>query len=296
MGHCNVKDLQKLPAVVEGIELTDKNADTTCDVCCIGKQTRAAVPKERSDSSRAKVPLERVFTDVAGPIEPQSIDGDNYVIAFVDDYSGMVFHYFMKNKSGATEALQKFICDVSSVGKIKTIRSDNGGEYVADTFNKVMRDQGIKHEYTAPHTPQQCGVAERSWRSTFNTARCMLADSGLPKYLWPYAVATSGYTRNRCYQQRSHSTAYELFYGKRPNLQHMIPFGTECFVYTEGNKPKLAARSTKAKFVGYAGGSPAYHVYSNRSVKTSRNVQFSVARELVSSEGGSNTQHAIRQA
>ena len=188
MGHCNVKDLQKLPDVVEGIELTDKNADTTCDVCCIGKQTRAAVPKERSDSSRATAPLERVFTDVAGPIEPQSVDGDNYVIVFVDDYSGMMFHYFMKNKSGATEALQKFICDVSSVGKIKIIRSDNGGEYVADTFNKVLRDQGIKHEYTAPHTPQQCGVAERSWRTTFNTARCMLADSGLPKYLWPYAA------------------------------------------------------------------------------------------------------------
>ena len=107
-------------------------------------------------------------------------------------------------------------------------------------------------------------------------------------------MATSGYTRNRCYQQRTNSTAYELFYKKRPSLQHMIPFGTECFVYAEGNKPKLAARSTKGRFVGYAGDSPAYHVYSNKSVKTSRNVQFSVARGLVTSEGGQ--QHSTQSA
>ena len=291
MGHCNVRDLQQLPAVVDGIKLSDSSTDISCEVCCIGKQTRAAVPKQRE---RAKAPLELVFTDVAGPIAPQSINGDKYVIVFIDDYSGMMFHYFMKHKSDATEALRKFICDVSNVGRVKAIRSDNGGEYTADSFNQVMHDKGIKHEFTAPHTPQQCGVAERSWRSTFNAARCMLADSGMPKFLWPYAVATSGYTRNRCYQQKSHSTAYELFYGKRPNLQHMIPFGTDCFVYAEGNKSKLAARSTKGKFIGYAGDSPAYHVYSEQSVKASRNVHFITDREQVSSEGGQQ-QHTAPQ-
>ena len=60
--------------------------------------------KNRNPDVRSKVPLELVHTDLAGPIEPMSKEGFRYSIAFTDDYSGVVFVYFLKNKSDTVEA------------------------------------------------------------------------------------------------------------------------------------------------------------------------------------------------
>ena len=140
----------------------------------------------------------------------------------------------------------------------------------------MLIKQSIKHELSSPHTPQQNGTAERSWRAAFNIARCLLLDSELPKNLWSYALLTSGYTRNRCYQQRTGSTPYELFTGRRPNLRNMVVFGTKCFVYNGNQKRKLDDPSHEGVFIGYDRESPAYLIYNrdSRAVKKSRNVKF----------------------
>ena len=85
---------------------------------------------------------------------------------------------------------------------------DNDGEYLGE-FKDVRIKQSIKHELSSPYTPQQNGTAERSWRTAFDMARCLLLDSELPKNLWSYALLTSGYTRNCCYQQRTGSMPYQ---------------------------------------------------------------------------------------
>ena len=121
-------------------------------------------------------------------------------------------------------------------------------------------------------------------------ARCLLLQSGLPKYMWTYALATSGYIRNRCYVQRTRSTPYELFTGKRPNLKNMVPFGTKCFVYVEIHKRKLDDRSQKGVFVGYDRESPAYLVYDRSTcvVRKSRNVKFDTISALCDPVGVDN--------
>ena len=45
--------------------------------------------------------------------------------------------------------------------KILKIRSDNGTEFKNYTLDEFLSDEGIKHQYSAPYTPQQNGVAER---------------------------------------------------------------------------------------------------------------------------------------
>ena len=44
--------------------------------------------------------------------------------------------------------------------KIKTLRSDNGGEYTLKNSNGFCKDAGIKRELTTPYNPQQNGVVE----------------------------------------------------------------------------------------------------------------------------------------
>ena len=109
----------------------------------------------------------------------------------------------------------------------------------------------IKNKYTAPYTPQQNGVAERKWRTMFNVARCMLHDAKLPRNIWPYAIATNSYVRNRCFCQSTGRTRYELFTGNKPSISNMVPSGTKFSIYTKGLKAKLDDISHRGIFVGY---------------------------------------------
>jgi transposase InsO family protein len=44
---------------------------------------------------------------------------------------------------------------------VKSLRSDNGGEYISNKFKDFCYKEGILRELIAPHNPQQNGVAER---------------------------------------------------------------------------------------------------------------------------------------
>ena len=70
--------------------------------------------------------------------------------------------YLLKSKD---EAIEKFVQYKSEVEnqlskKIKVLRSDRGGEYES-SFAEFCAQHGIKHERTAPSSPQQNGIAER---------------------------------------------------------------------------------------------------------------------------------------
>ena len=68
-GHCNIQDVLKLPAVVKGMNITDKTSKI-CETCTLGKMTefRSRLPDEK-----AKLPLELVHCTLAGPVDPVSI-------------------------------------------------------------------------------------------------------------------------------------------------------------------------------------------------------------------------------
>ena len=279
-GHCNIQDVLKLPAVVKGMNITDKTSKI-CETCTLGKMTefRSRLPDEK-----AKLPLELVHCDLAGPVDPVSIDGYRYALSFTDDYSGLIMTYFLKQKSDTVEATKKFLADVSPFGKVKCLRSDltvkrlrsdNGSEFISKEFEALLVSHGIRHEKSAPHSPHQNGTAEMSWRSLFEMGRCLLIEAKLPKYLWTYAVLTASYIRNRCYNVRLHKTPYEAFTGVKPSVQNMNIFGTVCYAYVQ-EKKKLDPRSEKGLSLGYDKYSPAYFVYfpETHKIKKVRRVVF----------------------
>ena len=107
--------------------------------------------------------------------------------------------YILKHKGEVLQRFQewKALVEKSSGRKIKTLRSDNGGEYTSTEFTSFLTKEGIKHELTIPHTPQQNGVAERLNRTLIEGVRTMLADSKLPHRFWAEALSTAVYLRNR---------------------------------------------------------------------------------------------------
>ena len=269
-GHCNMRDVSKLENVVEGMKIAHKDFD--CSTCTIGKMPSF---RNREADRRAVNVLDLVHCDLAGPIDPVAKDGFRYAISFVDDYSGINMTYFLKSKSDTSKAAEKFIADCSPYGKIKRLRTDNGTEFTSAEFKALLVKNQIKHEKSAPYSPHQNGTVERTWRSIFDMARCLLLESNLQKYLWTYAVMTAVHIRNRCFNPRIDKTPYEAFTGHKPNVSGMHIFGTTCFAQIQ-NPKKLDARSERGIFVGYDRESPAYLVYFRETgqIKKVRCVKF----------------------
>jgi len=64
---------------------------------------------------------------------------------------------------------------------VKALRTDNGGEYIAEDFEQYLKVNGISHQLAVRKTPEQNGVAERFNRTIVEMVRAMLSDSGLAK-------------------------------------------------------------------------------------------------------------------
>jgi IS30 family transposase len=58
--------------------------------------------------------------------------------------------------------LKKFLIRAQNEfdAKVKKIRSDNGTEFKNTQVEDFLDEEGIKHEFLAPYTPQQNGPAE----------------------------------------------------------------------------------------------------------------------------------------
>ncbi|KAI3754743.1 hypothetical protein L1987_54533 [Smallanthus sonchifolius] len=85
-------------------------------------------------------------------------------------------------KDETADILQYLILSLESIYKLKVrrIRSDNGTEFKNNLMELFCLKRGIRHEFSAPYTPQQNGVAERKNRTLIETARTMLSDAKLP--------------------------------------------------------------------------------------------------------------------
>lgn len=274
MGHCNYEDILKLQDVTVGMHIkgTKRRPEKECDVCIQGKLTQT---RNREPVEKVKAPLEMVNTDLAGPVPNESIAGFKYMQSFTDVCTGAAFVYFLKAKSDALQATEKFLADVAPYGRVKCIRSDNGTEYTNREFQELLRKNRIRHETSCPYSPHQNGIAEREGRTLFEMARCTLIDSNLPKSLWHYAVQEAAFTRNRCFNKHTGTTPYTAMTGKKSDLSKMHKFGAVCYAYQQ-NRGKLDARAEKGLFVGHDKGSPALLVYypSTGKVQKNRLVKF----------------------
>ena len=130
-------------------------------------------------------------------MQTTSIGGAKYFVTFIDDYSRCCAVYFIKEKSEVLDKFKEFQTATNAGSQIECLRSDNGGEYSSREFHEYLHENGIRHEFTVPNSPQQNGVAERMNRTLIESARSMLAHAGLSNEYWAEAVSTAAYVRNR---------------------------------------------------------------------------------------------------
>ena len=135
-----------------------------CSVCEEGKSHRLPFPTQQI--RRATKKLELVHTEICGPMHTDLMNGSKYFILFIDDFSRYTWIHFMKMKSEAFQMFIKFkaLAKKETNLKIKTLRSDNGAEFLSNQFQEFLQQNGIIHQLSAPYSPQQNGVYERKNR------------------------------------------------------------------------------------------------------------------------------------
>jgi transposase InsO family protein len=84
--------------------------------------------------------------------------------------------FFVFDKSEVQGKVKTFIRRAQSEFEltIKKVRSDNGSEFRNTNVEEFLDEEGIKHEFSAPYTPQQNRVVERKNRTLIEMAKIML--------------------------------------------------------------------------------------------------------------------------
>ena len=147
--------------------------------------------------------------------------------------------------------------------KLKALRTDNGGEYTSKEFETYLKQNGIRHEWTVPKTPEQNGVAERMNRTIVETARCMLAEAKLPRKFWAEAVSMAVYLRNRSSTTAvSGMTPFEALTGDKPCVDILRVFGCLAYVHVpKDERRKFDSKSKRCILLGYGSETKAYRLY-----------------------------------
>jgi transposase InsO family protein len=139
--------------------------------------------------------------DLLGPIANLSIGGGKYGLVIVNDFTRFTWVFFLHDKSKIQGTLKHFLRRSQNEFnlRIKKIRSDNGTEFKNLQAEEFLKGEGIKHEFSAPYTPQQNGVVERKNMTLIDMARTMFGEYKTLDRFWDEVVNMACHAINRLY-------------------------------------------------------------------------------------------------
>jgi len=205
--------------LVTGIDITDREPTTSpCEPCLEGKQTCKAIRKVMS--TRAENVLGHVYTDVCRPLPVASHRGYRYFVTFINNSSHFTSISPIRAKSEVGKLLKAFItwAELETGYKVKTLRSDGGGKYMAQHIQDWLHERSIKHKVTTADMPQHNGIAERLNCMLLDKSRTMLADAKLPKSYWLEALNYAMLLHNLSPSCSTTTTPSEAYTGTKPDV------------------------------------------------------------------------------
>jgi transposase InsO family protein len=280
LAHVGMKNLHKLLKGDHVLGLTNVcfEKDRPCAACQAGKQVGST--HHNKNVMTTSRPLELLHMDLFGPVAYLSIGGSKYGVVIINDFSRFTWVFFLQDKSETQGTLKRFLRRAQNEFevKVKKIRSDNGSEFKNLQVEEFLEEEGIKHEFFAPYTPQQNGVVERKNRTLINMARTVLGEFKTPERFWSEAVNTACHAINRLYLHRLlRKTSYKLLTDNKPNVSYFRVFGSKCYILVKkGRHSKFAPKAVEGFLLRYDSNTKAYRVF-NKSlglVEVSSDVVF----------------------
>ena len=243
-----------------------------CDECHFGKQKRKPFLKKLERN--IKQINDVIFADLLFPGR-NNATRFTAVLVVMDGFSRFVKVYFLRTKSEAevNQCMRKYIAwaerqtgmkinhviqrewinsesDVET--PVKQVLTDRGTEFCNREMEAWYEEKGIIHTKVGPKG-SHLNPVERMHQSLMNMVRSMMHQSGFPRSLWPEALETAAYLRNRTYSKVIRMTPYERMFNEKPDLHYLRTFGAQAFVFVPSatSRSKLKDHCQQGFVLGY---------------------------------------------
>lgn len=253
MGQCSQNLLKATLPHVKGMnEKYIKHETSDCEPCQLGKSTKAPRKSREGQDLGATRPVERVYTDVVGPMNYLSVGKAKYFFTLLDEYSGYSMVHFSCKKNETGNEIIEMIQEIENLfnSKIETlsciyrktvkwIRSDGGGEYEGHVFQNWLKQRCIIHEMKKAYSPESNSRAERLNRTLLDMSRAMMLNANTaPKNVLAEAGNTDCYIRNRLVTRSCSEkyTPYDVINKRKPSVGHLRKFGCKAYVHKPEHK------------------------------------------------------------
>nr|GEU59494.1 hypothetical protein [Tanacetum cinerariifolium] len=160
LNHLNFGTLNELARndLVRGLPLLKYDKDHLYPSCQLGKRKKASHPLKSENTNKEILSL--LHMDLCGPMRTKTINKKRYALLALN-------------------------------ATVRTVRTDNGTEFVNKTLTDLFERVGITHQTIVPRSPPQNDVVKRRNRTLMEAARTMLIFAKAPLFLWAEAVATA---------------------------------------------------------------------------------------------------------
>ena len=244
LGHPSKRVLQHMlsqSAAQGDVELASKvnKFMPFCDGCLFGKPKQKPHNKKASGHSRATKYLQRLLIDCSGRQAVPTLQGYQYFVLIVDEYTRYTWVYFLKSVSECPKIIDNFLrkigrCDKHGSPLVQTvqfIRSDGGPDFSSHEFEHVLDKFSINHEHITADSSEQMGIVERKIGVVSERTRVCLHWAQLPQPWWAEAVKYVVQTLNLTPSYALGFTSpYYMRTGRQHSLSLLQPFG--CLVCT----------------------------------------------------------------
>lgn len=239
LGHPGKPALEALPKATLGCTFNEEPYPEGCEICI---QAKATVKVSKKPSTEAKAYLDLVYSDICGPISPETFNGARYFVTLIDKFTRYTEVFLLKNRGELYPYFEEWLTRTEnqenanrspspeanrSITRLKRFHSDNAKEYLDHRFQSLFTVKGIMATYPAPYAHEQNGGAEIFNRTIMAKVRAMLIASGLPKAYWGEALTGAVYLYNRTpHTALGGKTPYEAKNGKKPDISNIRIWGS----------------------------------------------------------------------
>ena len=143
-------------------------------------------------------PLDLVAFDLWGLSRVQSAGGKVYMMVIVDAGLSHKSGVYLPDKSDTTtiQTFNNFCTKAETMTRRKIHRLQTDQAFESTAWEEYCQHHGIMHEFTAPYSSAQNGLAECAIRTTIDDVCTLLHDSSLSHLYWAEAAAYSIETCN----------------------------------------------------------------------------------------------------
>lgn len=176
-----------------------------------------------SITSTATVAFQKVFLDLVGPLSPDE-QNNRYILTLQCELSKFVEGYSLPNKEATTVAKSFVENFVLRYGVPESIVTDQGTEFLAETFKETCKLLGINQLNSTAYHHETLGALENTHKSLGAYLRIQLSKG---ENNWSTWVPYWCFAYNNTVHTETRYTPHELVFGRSSRLPSNVTLGID---------------------------------------------------------------------